>query len=64
VVTAAASVLQSAGPGQLLAELAALRSALHKCALRRADAWFELEDALLVTEAVPSLPYLSLEATY
>jgi hypothetical protein len=39
----------------------AFRAALYGCATRRADAWFELGDALLVTERLVSLPHLSLE---
>ena len=34
------------------------------CATRRADAWFELCDALLVTERLVSLPHLSLEPAH
>jgi hypothetical protein len=44
-----------------LARLAAFRAELHACFTRRADALFELGDALLCAPAVPSLPHLSLE---
>jgi hypothetical protein len=44
-----------------LAALEAFRTELHACLTRRADALFELGDALLCAQAVPSLPHLSLE---
>src|SRR5918993_5078752 len=44
-----------------LARLGAFRAELHACFPRRADALFELGDALLCAPAVPSLPHLSLE---
>ena len=44
-----------------LARLVAFRTALHACCTRRADALFELGDALLCAQAFPSLPHLSLE---
>jgi hypothetical protein len=44
-----------------LAQLGAFRAALHACSTRRADALFELGDALLSTGSFPSLPHLSLE---
>jgi hypothetical protein len=44
-----------------LARLGHFRAELHACFTRRADALFELGDALLCTRAFPSLPYLSLE---
>ena len=44
-----------------LARLGAFRDQLHACCPRRADALFELGDALLCAQAVPSLPHLSLE---
>jgi hypothetical protein len=44
-----------------LAALEAFRTELHACFTRRADALFELGDALLCAQAVPSLPHLSLE---
>jgi hypothetical protein len=60
-------VLRSDGRRQRAArleDLEGLRSALYGCATRRADAWFELVDALLVTERLVSLPHLSLEPVY
>jgi hypothetical protein len=48
-------------PTSPLARLGAFRDQLHACFPRRADALFELGDALLCAEAVPSLPHLSLE---
>jgi len=44
-----------------LARLGHFRAELHACYTRRADALFELGDALLCAQAVPSLPHLSLE---
>ena len=44
-----------------LARLGAFRAELHAMFTRRADALFELGDALLCAQAVPSLPHLSLE---
>jgi hypothetical protein len=44
-----------------LARLGGFRAELHACFTRRADALFELGDALLCAQAVPSLPHLSLE---
>jgi DDE superfamily endonuclease len=43
-----------------LVRLGAFRAALHACCTRRADALFEVGDALLCTQAVASLPHLSL----
>jgi hypothetical protein len=43
-----------------LARLGAFRAELHATFTRRADALFELGDALLCAPAVPSLPHLSL----
>jgi hypothetical protein len=43
-----------------LARLDAFRTELHACFTRRADALFELGDALLCAQAFPSLPHLSL----
>src|SRR5919204_5436867 len=43
-----------------LARLDAFRAGLRACFTRRADALFELGDALLCAPAVPSLPHLSL----
>jgi hypothetical protein len=47
-----------------LAQLEAFRSELHACCTRRADALFELSDALLCAQAFSSLPHLSLEPTH
>jgi hypothetical protein len=44
-----------------LARLGAFRGELYACCTRRADALFELGDALLCAPAIPSLPHLSLE---
>src|ERR671932_466725 len=44
-----------------LARLDGFRAELHACFTRRADALFELGDALLCAPAVPSLPHLSLQ---
>jgi len=44
-----------------LARLGAFRTELHACFPRRADALFELGDALLCAQALPSLPHLNLE---
>jgi hypothetical protein len=44
-----------------LQELQAFRSKLYGCCTRRGDALFELVDALLTADSVPSLAYLSLE---
>jgi hypothetical protein len=44
-----------------LARLSAFRAELHACFTRRADALFELGDALLCAPVVGSLPRLSLE---
>jgi hypothetical protein len=43
-----------------LAPLRSFRDALYACFARRADALFEVADALLVTAPTPSLPHLSL----
>jgi hypothetical protein len=47
-----------------LARLGAFRTALHEVFTRRADALFELCDALLCAPAIPSIAHLSLEAAY
>jgi hypothetical protein len=44
-----------------LVRLGAFRTELHACFTRRADALFELGDALLCAQALSSLPHLSLE---
>ena len=46
-------------PAHALEGLRAFRTDLHGCFPRRADALFELSDALLAAESVPSLPHLS-----
>src|SRR5215212_12051305 len=48
-----------------LARLGGFRAELHTCLTRRADALFELGDALLCSQTpFPSLPHLSLEPTH
>jgi hypothetical protein len=48
-----------------LARLGAFRAELHGSFTRRADALFELGDALLCSQTpFPSLPHLSLEPTH
>jgi hypothetical protein len=47
-----------------IVRLAAFRTELHACFTRRADALFDLGDALLCAPAVPSLPHLSLEPVH
>jgi hypothetical protein len=44
--------------------LAAFRTELYACFTRRADALFDLGDALLCAQAIPSLPHLSLEPAH
>jgi hypothetical protein len=51
-------------PTSPLVRLGAFRDQLHACFPRRADALFELGDALLCAQAVPSLPHLSLEPAH
>jgi DDE superfamily endonuclease len=51
-------------PASPLVRLDVFRSELHACCTRRADALFELGDALLCAPAVPSLPHLSLEPAH
>jgi hypothetical protein len=51
-------------PTSPLVRLGAFRDQLHACFPRRADALFELGDALLCAEAFPSLPHLSLEPVH
>ena len=48
-------------PTSPIAQLQTFRAQLHACFFRRADALFELGDALLCAQALPSLPHLSLE---
>jgi hypothetical protein len=47
-----------------LARLGGFRAELYACFTRRADALFELGDALLSAQSVPSLPHLSLEPVH
>jgi Transposase DDE domain len=47
-----------------LVRLATFRTELHACFTRRADALFDLGDALLCAQAIPSLPHLSLEPVH
>ena len=48
-----------------LARLGAFRAELHACYSRRADALFEVGDALLCAQTpLPSLPHLSLEPVH
>jgi DDE superfamily endonuclease len=51
-------------PASPFARLGLFRAELHACFTRRADALFELGDALLCAQAVPSLPHLSLEPVH
>jgi hypothetical protein len=51
-------------PAHDLESLRTFRTDLHGCFPRRADALFELGDALLAAEAVGSLPHLSLQAPH
>jgi hypothetical protein len=48
-------------PTSPLARLGGFRTELHACFTRRADALFELGDALLCAQAFSALPHLSLE---
>ncbi|HEX7188710.1 MAG TPA: transposase, partial [Actinomycetes bacterium] len=47
-----------------VARLRGFREQLYRCLGRRRDALFELVDALLAAEAMPSLPHLSLVPTH
>jgi hypothetical protein len=51
-------------PTSPLVRLGAFRAELHACFTRRADALFELGDALLCTPAIASVAHLSLEPTH
>jgi DDE superfamily endonuclease len=51
-------------PAFPLARLGAFRTELHACCTRRADALFDLADALLCAPAVSSVAQLSLEPTH
>jgi DDE superfamily endonuclease len=64
-VSAAAVRLRGhAMPTSPLARLGTFRTELHAVFTRRADALFELGDALLCADAFPSLPHLSLEPAH
>src|SRR3712207_9476376 len=47
-----------------LQRLQRFRGELYRCLGRRRDALFELVDAMLAAEAMPSLPHLSLVPTH
>jgi DDE superfamily endonuclease len=51
-------------PAHTLATLRTFRTDLYMCFHRRADALFELNDALLAADPVVSLPHLSLQAVH
>jgi hypothetical protein len=51
-------------PTSSLARLGGFRTELHACFARRADALFDLADALLCAPAVPSVAHLSLEPAH
>jgi hypothetical protein len=51
-------------PSSPLVRLGAFRAELHACCTRRADALFELCDALLCAPAVASVAQLSLEPAH
>src|SRR5213592_1730140 len=51
-------------PTSPLAQLGHFRAELHACFTRRADALFELGDALLCAPSVPSVAQLSLEPSH
>jgi hypothetical protein len=51
-------------PASPLARLGLFRAELYACFPHRADALFELGDALLCAQAVPSLPHLSLQPVH
>src|ERR671919_2115119 len=51
-------------PPSPLVRVAALRPELPACFTRRADALFDLGDALLCAQAIPALPHLSLEPVH
>jgi hypothetical protein len=53
-----------AEPTSPVEQLRAFRAELHACCTRRADALFELGDALLCADGFPSLPHLSLEPAH
>jgi hypothetical protein len=51
-------------PTSPLARLGAFRTELHACCTRRADALFDLADAMLCAPAIPSVAQLSLEPAH
>ena len=51
-------------PASPLARLSTFRAELHACYPRRADALFELGDALLCAQAITSVARLSLEPSH
>jgi hypothetical protein len=51
-------------PSDALRTLRTFRYSLYECLHRRADALFELTDAILTADAVPSAAHLSLEAPH
>src|SRR3982750_905319 len=51
-------------PSDALHALRAFRYSLYECLHRRADALFELTDAILSADGVPSPVHLSLEASH
>lgn len=63
------SMARPAEPGEQIGGdhrgvLAGFRRAMYRCLLRRADALFELGDALLTAGRVPALPHLSEELIF
>ena len=51
-------------PSDALHTLGTFRHSFYECLYRRADALFELTDALLSADSVPSPVHLSLEASH
>jgi hypothetical protein len=51
-------------PTSPLGQLGAFRAELHACSTRRADALFDLADALLCAPAITSVAHLSLEPAH
>jgi hypothetical protein len=51
-------------PSEALHTLGTFRHSFYECLHRRADALFELTDALLTADNVPSPVHLSLEASH
>lgn len=60
----AVSVLEAGSARQSRTALQRFRQGWHACLTRRADALFELTDALLAADPVVSLPYLSLDGLH